>query len=64
VRKQANELGGIIYDATCPLVTKVHKEVIHKQKQNTTRETNKIDNTIHTKTTCVKSKLEIALEIS
>jgi 4-hydroxy-3-methylbut-2-enyl diphosphate reductase len=34
VRKQANELGGIIYDATCPLVTKVHKEVMHKQKQN------------------------------
>jgi 4-hydroxy-3-methylbut-2-enyl diphosphate reductase IspH len=31
---QYNELGGIIYDATCPLVTKVHKEVMHKQKQN------------------------------
>jgi 4-hydroxy-3-methylbut-2-enyl diphosphate reductase len=34
VRQQANELGAIIYDATCPLVTKVHKEVVRKQKQN------------------------------
>ena len=34
VRQQADELGAIIYDATCPLVTKVHKEVVHKQKQN------------------------------
>ena len=34
VRQQADELGAIIYDATCPLVTKVHKEVVRKQKQN------------------------------
>ncbi|CAB5501456.1 4-hydroxy-3-methylbut-2-enyl diphosphate reductase (EC 1.17.7.4) [uncultured Gammaproteobacteria bacterium] len=34
VRQQANELGAIIYDATCPLVTKVHKEVVRKQKKN------------------------------
>ena len=34
VRQQADELGAIIYDATCPLVTKVHKEVMRKQKQN------------------------------
>lgn len=33
VRKQAKEIGAIIYDATCPLVTKVHKEVVRKQKQ-------------------------------
>ena len=33
VRQQANELGAIIYDATCPLVTKVHKEVVRKQKK-------------------------------
>ncbi len=33
VRQQANKLGAIVYDATCPLVTKVHKEVAHKQKQ-------------------------------
>jgi 4-hydroxy-3-methylbut-2-enyl diphosphate reductase (EC 1.17.1.2) len=33
VRKQAQDIGAIIYDATCPLVTKVHKEVIRKQKQ-------------------------------
>ncbi len=34
VRKQADKIDAIIYDATCPLVTKVHKEVIRKQKQN------------------------------
>ncbi len=34
VRKQAKELDSTIYDATCPLVTKVHKEVARKQKQN------------------------------
>ncbi|WP_369176867.1 4-hydroxy-3-methylbut-2-enyl diphosphate reductase [Candidatus Thiodubiliella endoseptemdiera] len=34
VRKQALKIGAIIYDATCPLVTKVHKEVVRKQKQN------------------------------
>jgi len=34
VRKQAQDIGAIIYDATCPLVTKVHKEVTRKQKQN------------------------------
>ena len=34
VRKQAQDIGAIIYDATCPLVTKVHKEVARKQKQN------------------------------
>ncbi len=34
VRAQAAEIGAIIYDATCPLVTKVHKEVINKQQQN------------------------------
>lgn len=33
VRQKAEEIGVTIYDATCPLVTKVHKEVIHKQKQ-------------------------------
>ena len=33
VRKQAQDIGAIIYDATCPLVTKVHKEVTRKQKQ-------------------------------
>ena len=33
VRQQADELGAIIYDATCPLVTKVHKEIMRKQKQ-------------------------------
>jgi len=33
VREQAKKIGAIIYDATCPLVTKVHKEVMHKQKQ-------------------------------
>ena len=34
VRRQAGEINATIYDATCPLVTKVHKEVAHKQKQN------------------------------
>jgi 4-hydroxy-3-methylbut-2-enyl diphosphate reductase len=34
VCQQADELGAIIYDATCPLVTKVHKEVVRKQKQS------------------------------
>ncbi len=34
VRQQAGELGAIIYDATCPLVTKIHKEVARKQKQS------------------------------
>ncbi|WXU00600.1 MAG: 4-hydroxy-3-methylbut-2-enyl diphosphate reductase [Catillopecten margaritatus gill symbiont] len=33
VRQQAKKIGAIIYDATCPLVTKVHKEVVRKQKQ-------------------------------
>ena len=34
VRKEANNISAIIYDATCPLVTKVHKEVIRRQKNN------------------------------
>ena len=34
VRKEANDISAIIYDATCPLVTKVHKEVIRRQKYN------------------------------
>ena len=34
VRKDANLTASTIYDATCPLVTKVHKEVIRRQKQN------------------------------
>ena len=34
IRKQTSEITNIIYDATCPLVTKVHKEVIRRQKQN------------------------------
>ncbi|SMN16038.1 4-hydroxy-3-methylbut-2-enyl diphosphate reductase [uncultured Candidatus Thioglobus sp.] len=34
VRKQAKDIDSTIYDATCPLVTKVHKEVVRKQKQN------------------------------
>ena len=34
VRNQANKIGATVYDATCPLVTKVHKEVARKQKQN------------------------------
>jgi 4-hydroxy-3-methylbut-2-enyl diphosphate reductase len=32
VRKQAQAINSIVYDATCPLVTKVHKEVIKQQK--------------------------------
>ncbi len=35
VRKQAKALDAIVYDATCPLVTKVHQEVARRQKQNT-----------------------------
>lgn len=34
VREQTQNTGAIIYDATCPLVTKVHKEVVRQQKQN------------------------------
>ena len=34
VRKEANDISAIIYDATCPLVTKVHKKVIRRQKYN------------------------------
>jgi 4-hydroxy-3-methylbut-2-enyl diphosphate reductase len=34
VRKNANSITSTIYDATCPLVTKVHKEVTRRQKQN------------------------------
>lgn len=34
VRREAQKIKAIIYDATCPLVTKVHKEVSNKQKQN------------------------------
>ncbi|MBC8493647.1 MAG: 4-hydroxy-3-methylbut-2-enyl diphosphate reductase [Candidatus Thioglobus sp.] len=34
VRKQAKAINSTIYDATCPLVTKVHKEVVRKQKQH------------------------------
>lgn len=34
VRKEANDISAVIYDATCPLVTKVHKEVIRRQKNN------------------------------
>ena len=34
VRKDANSITSTIYDATCPLVTKVHKEVTRRQKQN------------------------------
>jgi len=34
VRREANDISAIIYDATCPLVTKVHKEVIRRQKNN------------------------------
>jgi len=33
VRKEANSIAATIYDATCPLVTKVHKEVQRRQKQ-------------------------------
>ena len=34
VRKDAASITATIYDATCPLVTKVHKEVTRRQKQN------------------------------
>ncbi len=34
VRNQAKSMTPIIYDATCPLVTKVHKEVARHQKNN------------------------------
>jgi 4-hydroxy-3-methylbut-2-enyl diphosphate reductase len=34
VRNQAKSMTPIIYDATCPLVTKVHKEVVRRLKQN------------------------------
>ncbi|MCS5589848.1 MAG: 4-hydroxy-3-methylbut-2-enyl diphosphate reductase [Candidatus Thioglobus sp.] len=34
VRKDAASIAAIVYDATCPLVTKVHKEVARRQKQN------------------------------
>ena len=34
VRQEANNISAVIYDATCPLVTKVHKEVIRRQKNN------------------------------
>ena len=34
VRKDATSISATVYDATCPLVTKVHKEVTRRQKQN------------------------------
>jgi len=34
VRKNATSISATVYDATCPLVTKVHKEVARRQKQN------------------------------
>ena len=34
VRREASSISAVIYDATCPLVTKVHKEVIRRQKNN------------------------------
>ena len=34
VRKDAASISATVYDATCPLVTKVHKEVARRQKQN------------------------------
>jgi len=34
VRKDAASISETVYDATCPLVTKVHKEVARRQKQN------------------------------
>ena len=34
VRKDAASITATVYDATCPLVTKVHKEVTRRQKQN------------------------------
>jgi len=33
VRKEADSIDATVYDATCPLVTKVHKEVQRRQKQ-------------------------------
>ena len=34
VKEKAHSITPIVYDATCPLVTKVHKEVSRRQKQN------------------------------
>jgi len=34
VRQDTKSITSTIYDATCPLVTKVHKEVARRQKQN------------------------------
>ncbi|MGE4594121.1 MAG: 4-hydroxy-3-methylbut-2-enyl diphosphate reductase [Gammaproteobacteria bacterium] len=34
VRKEADSIDATVYDATCPLVTKVHKEVQRRQKQD------------------------------
>ena len=34
VKNQAQSMMPTIYDATCPLVTKVHKEVVRRLKQN------------------------------
>ena len=34
VRAKAQDMASTIYDATCPLVTKVHKEVVRNQKQD------------------------------
>ena len=34
VRKDSTSISENVYDATCPLVTKVHKEVARRQKQN------------------------------
>ena len=34
VRKDAASISKTVYDATCPLVTKVHKEVARRQKNN------------------------------
>lgn len=34
VRKDAASISATVYDATCPLVTKVHKEVTRRQNQN------------------------------
>jgi len=33
VRKDAASISETVYDATCPLVTKVHKEVARRQKK-------------------------------
>ena len=35
VRAKAHDKSATVYDATCPLVTKVHKEVVRQQKQDT-----------------------------